>query len=96
MQTYLGPGERNRAIMHEYGYGSRGVYRGALGAYTEIWNGQDWVYWIGYPTADRYYESLCACYIQNFRYGQIAYYPAACQEKMYQYGRYITSYVFCD
>ena len=96
VQTYKGPNERVRAIMHGTGLGSYGLYRGILGAYTEIISSQDWVYWIGYPTGNRYYESLCGCYLQNFQFGQIQFYPATCEEKMYQYGSYIRNYFFCD
>ncbi len=96
VQTYKGPSERQRAIMSSSD-GTHALFKGILAAYTEILSGQDWVYWIGYPTSDRVVISVSPLvFQQTFKSGSVNFFASSCKEDMYQYGVYITSYFFCD
>jgi hypothetical protein len=72
-----------RAIMLEAGASTAYIlHRGILSAYTDPYNGHDWIYWIGYPIGNRYaYGS--GLYRQNFRYGHIVFDPTNCKEWIY-------------
>jgi hypothetical protein len=84
-----------RAIMQESG-ASRTyvVFRGILGAYTDDYAGHDYVYWIGYPTGDRYASGTG--YRQNFRYGYITYDPTSCEVRVYVGTTLRGTYWYCD
>ena len=84
-----------RAIMIEGGATTAFVlYRGILAAYTDPYNGHDWVYWIGYPTSNRY--SWNGYLRQNFRYGYVLFDPIACVEFMYLGSSYAAESYYCD
>ena len=84
-----------RAIMVEGGATTAFVlYRGILAAYTDPYNGHDWVYWIGYPTSNRY--SWNGYLRQNFRYGYVLFDPIACVEFMYLGSSYAAESYYCD
>jgi len=97
VQTYFrGQYDSARALMQEEGHGyAYIVYRGILGAYTEAYAGHDWVYWLGYPTGDRFLASS-GLYRQNFRYGYITYQTSNCMEKVYLGTTYKDFHAYCD
>lgn len=94
VQTFLTPAGKRRAILVEKGY-STGyvVLPGILGAYTSKYNLHDWVYWLGYPTSNRY--AISGGYRQDFRGGYITNVPANCAENIAYQGK-ISSYTYCD
>jgi hypothetical protein len=98
VQTYKGPGEKPRAIMKGLNLSAFGVDSGNLKAYTQTYSGNQWVYWIGYPTSNRYHTPPYASDIrlQDFQFGRIVFDMSPCREDMYQYDVYITSYFYCD
>jgi hypothetical protein len=82
VQTFKGPNERYRAIMHPTGDDrSYVVYRGILGAYTDTYAGHDWVYWIGYPIENRTWVN--DRFRQRFQRGKIEYFPNSCLTLLY-------------
>jgi hypothetical protein len=93
---YNGSWDDERAIMLEDGASAAYIlYRGILSAYTDAYNGHDWVYWSGYPTGNRYsYGS--GLYRQNFRYGYILFDPAQCQEWIFLGSSYKAGGWYCD
>jgi hypothetical protein len=93
---YFGKSNTARAIMQESGAsGAYILYRGTLGAYTNGYAGHDWVYWLGYPTGNRYVIGP-GLYRQNFRAGYIIFTSADCTERIYLGTTYKTSYTYCD
>jgi hypothetical protein len=71
--------------------------RGILGAYTDEYNGHDWVYWIGYPTSNRYAANADrTTFRQDFQNGTIFITPAACRETVYYGGVARAAYGYCD
>jgi hypothetical protein len=95
LQTFYGPYNAQRAIMWEQGASTAYVvYRGILGAYTDAYNGHDWIYWIGYPTSNRY--SWNGYLRQNFRYGYVLFDPIACAEFFYIGSTYAAEGTYCD
>lgn len=98
VQTYLyDSGNSRRAIMQKSGTSSAYLLlAGILGAYTEQYAGHDWVYWIGYPTSNRYDVGTSATQRQNFESGYILYNPSTCKESVYQGGVLRATYSFCD
>jgi len=71
-----------RVIMQETGTTKAFVlYKAILGAYTNAYSGHDFVYWIGFPTGNRY--AYGNGYRQNFRYGYILFDPNACDVRVY-------------
>jgi hypothetical protein len=98
VQTYLGTGETFRAIMNADGpVGTYSVDGSILFAYVERYTGQDWVYWIGYPTGNRFIINLSPLvYRQNFQFGYINFNKSTCRLNMYQNNVFITSYVICE
>lgn len=96
VQTFYGKGNRPRALMHPSGAGASYVlYKGILGAYTDFYGGHDWVYWLGYPTGNRYKISSSA-YRQNFQHGHILFYPESCRELIYLGSSYKDEGYYCD
>jgi len=95
VQTFRGPDERERAIMQAQGTKTAYVlHRGILAAYTEVYSGSDWVYWLGYPTSNRYVSS--SRWWQDFQYGRIRFSQSRCEVDMYvDWGLHAT-YYFCD
>lgn len=94
VQTFYGPANKQRAIMY-YDGNPTGflLYRGILGAYTFIWNGFDWVHWMGYPIGNRVKTGVSPdTYRQDFQNGHIIYTPSACKADMYVAGQYKTTY----
>ena len=95
VQTFLGPGERQRAIMHASGDDrSYILHKGILGAYTEFWAGHDWVYWLGYPRGNRAWTG--AVFRQRFQRGRIDFNPDTCRSAIYIGDSYKHEEFFCD
>ncbi len=100
VQTFRGPGygdNAQHAIMSPLG-SNTGYYlpRGTLGAYTDVWYGNDWVYWFRYPTENRTWNSSCQCYRQNFQIGYIDYYPATCKSEVIYASTVLQTRYYCD
>ena len=97
LQTfYDGSNNDERAIMIEDGATTAYVlFRGILAAYTDPYNGHDWIYWIGYPTSNRY--SLSDGWLrQNFRHGYIMFDPIGCVEWLYIGSTWTAENYYCD
>lgn len=96
VQTFLGPGERPRALMHAAG-SSRAylLHRGILAAYTELMGGLDWVSWIGYPTGNRA-RTPSGLWRQEFQDGHVLFDEDVCRVSMYLRGTLMRTYTFCD
>jgi hypothetical protein len=93
---YKGQLNSENAIMQESGSSNAYVIRrGILGAYTDAYAGHDWVYYLGYPTGNRYVASS-GVYRQNFRYGYITFTTSNCMEKVYLGTTYKDFYSYCD
>jgi peptidase M23-like protein len=97
VQTFYDSGWNDeRAIMLESGASTAFIlYRAILSAYTDPYNGHDWIYWIGYPTGNRYAYGD-GFYRQNFRYGYILFDPAQCQEWIFAGSSYKAGGWYCD
>ena len=96
VQTFYG-GANNlqRAIMLENGATTAFVlFRGILAAYTDPYNGHDWVYWLGYPTSNRYWSN--GWLRQNFRYGYMLFDPYGCVEWFYIGSTWTHDSHYCD
>ena len=92
---YDGPNNLQRAIMLENGATTAFVlYRGILAAYTDPYAGHDWVYWLGYPTSNRY--SWNGWLRQNFRYGYMLFDAQGCVEWFYIGSTYTHDSHYCD
>ncbi|MGZ4207750.1 MAG: M23 family metallopeptidase [Actinomycetota bacterium] len=92
---YAGSTNAQHAIMQETGSSHAYVLvRGILGAYTDPYSGHDWVYWLGYPTSNRY--AYWSWYRQDFRYGFIIYDPGSCREDVYVGSRLTWNATYCD
>ena len=97
VQTYFADDGERRAIMHPSGEpASYVLHPGILGAYTEIYAGEDWVYWLGYPVGNRYPIYSGAAYRQNFERGHIVYWPSSCKSAIYVDGDLKSEEYFCD
>ncbi|MFA5891941.1 MAG: M23 family metallopeptidase [Actinomycetota bacterium] len=98
VQTYsYGSYDSPRAIMQQSGESTAYLLLTAtLAAYTEQYAGHDWVYWIGYPTSNRYDVGTSSTQRQNFESGYILFYPSTCKESVYQDGVLRATYSFCD
>jgi len=95
LQTYFGPRNEPRAIMHPKGSTRSWAVTGAiLAAYTELTGGYDWVFRIGYPTANRFKVSESR-YRQNFEEGWVLF-VAPCEQRMYIGNRLDATYGFCE
>jgi len=95
VQTFLGPNETPRAIMQAYGASQAfALPRGILAAYTEIYAGHDWVWWLGYPASNRF-ASATGGFKQNFEHGYVRFYEE-CREDMFLDGAKVATYHFCD
>ena len=93
---YSGSWDDQRAIMLESGASTAFVvFRAILGAYTDAFSGHDWVYWLGYPTSNRFSYGT-SMYRQNFRYGYIIFDPAQCQQWIYLQGVLRGDGWYCD
>lgn len=81
------------------------IPRGVLGAYTSVWGGQKYLYWIGFPISRRNYVSgtLYRQYFDPGYYGYggyINYDALTCQETVYRFNSLgqsfsIGSYNYC-
>ena len=92
---YYGSTNLERAIMIEDGSSTAYVvYRGILAAYTDPYNGHDWIYWIGYPTGNRY--SWNGWLRQNFRYGYVLFDQWGCVEWLYIGSTWTAENHYCD
>jgi hypothetical protein len=92
---YDGSDNLERAIMLEDGTTTAYVVqRGILAAYTDPYNGHDWVYWIGYPTSNRY--SWNGWLRQNFRYGYVLFDQWGCLEWFYIGSTWTAESHYCD
>jgi hypothetical protein len=93
---YLGSTDRENAILQESVASTAYVVkRGILGAYTDAYSGHDWIYWLGYPTGNRFLYSK-EVYRQNFRNGYIVIAPAECYETVFLGSTYMGDYHYCD
>jgi hypothetical protein len=98
VQTYrMGSNNRERAFMTRSGTSTAVVvYRGILYAYTRTYNGHDWIYWLGYPAANRYLLPDRNIYQQDFQFGYITFAPSSCVATVYLEGSNKQQTTVCD
>lgn len=94
VQTFRTVNEKSQAIMQR-GDHVHLVRPSLLAAYTAIYDGHEWGYWMGYPTSDP--MAVTKGYKQRFEFGVAYVYPSYCRQDLYShgYGKY-RSYHYCD